>query len=388
MLGLEGLASRAAHVTSTPRRSRTSSIRSGRPRSRYRPTLGPPCARRHDGRPTLGRTNLRAAHARAMRGTTPGAADRARRSRRCARSDHRDLARLTHLVPVVSRRVRRAEGSGAPGLSRSGRGPGLWSTCGLAQEIRRGPRARWVDATDRDPGAPREPHGLRARARLGRAGRSDPGDRERGGAHMARRGDGLYQRGKTWWLDFTHEGARYVARLGKGITARWPASWRASSAPRSSRARPASAGRSGGPRVRESDRGFMAWADANKRPAHAADLPPARGAAPRRSPASAWARSAPFDFERHKQARAEAAPASSSIASWQCSAALYNRCREWGKYEGDNPGVKVARQGVAQGACASSTPTRRPRSWPRPASPCARIILVGIHAGLRCSRRR
>ncbi len=34
---------------------------------------------------------------------------------------------------------------------------------------------------------------------------------------MARRGDGLYQRGKTWWLDFTHDGRRHVARLGRNI---------------------------------------------------------------------------------------------------------------------------------------------------------------------------
>jgi hypothetical protein len=27
---------------------------------------------------------------------------------------------------------------------------------------------------------------------------------------MARRGDRIYQRGKTWWLDFTHKGARRV----------------------------------------------------------------------------------------------------------------------------------------------------------------------------------
>lgn len=32
---------------------------------------------------------------------------------------------------------------------------------------------------------------------------------------MARRGDGIYQRGETWWLDFTHEGKRPAARLGK-----------------------------------------------------------------------------------------------------------------------------------------------------------------------------
>src|SRR5215510_1268107 len=37
---------------------------------------------------------------------------------------------------------------------------------------------------------------------------------------MARRGDGLYQRGKskTWWLEFVHDGRRQFVRLGKGIT--------------------------------------------------------------------------------------------------------------------------------------------------------------------------
>src|SRR5262245_41875800 len=41
--------------------------------------------------------------------------------------------------------------------------------------------------------------------------------RRRWGCQMARRGDGIYQRGKTWWLDFRHDGQRHVARLGKGI---------------------------------------------------------------------------------------------------------------------------------------------------------------------------
>ena len=34
---------------------------------------------------------------------------------------------------------------------------------------------------------------------------------------MARRGDGIYLRGRTWWLDFLHEGKRHVVRIGKGI---------------------------------------------------------------------------------------------------------------------------------------------------------------------------
>jgi hypothetical protein len=35
---------------------------------------------------------------------------------------------------------------------------------------------------------------------------------------MARRGDGIYLRSSTWWLDFRHEGQRHVVRLGKNIS--------------------------------------------------------------------------------------------------------------------------------------------------------------------------
>ncbi len=42
---------------------------------------------------------------------------------------------------------------------------------------------------------------------------------------MARRGDGIYQRGKVWYLDFVHEGRRHVVRLGRASTGRSPASW-------------------------------------------------------------------------------------------------------------------------------------------------------------------
>jgi len=34
---------------------------------------------------------------------------------------------------------------------------------------------------------------------------------------MARRGDGIYLRSKTWWLDFTDQGKRHYIRLGKII---------------------------------------------------------------------------------------------------------------------------------------------------------------------------
>ncbi len=35
---------------------------------------------------------------------------------------------------------------------------------------------------------------------------------------MARRGDGLFLRGKTWWLDFQHDHTRHTERLGRNIS--------------------------------------------------------------------------------------------------------------------------------------------------------------------------
>ena len=35
---------------------------------------------------------------------------------------------------------------------------------------------------------------------------------------MARRGDCIYLRNKTWWLDFHSDGKRYQMKLGKGIS--------------------------------------------------------------------------------------------------------------------------------------------------------------------------
>src|SRR5215831_7618705 len=32
-----------------------------------------------------------------------------------------------------------------------------------------------------------------------------------------RRGDGIYRRRRTWWLDFVHNGERHVKRLGRNI---------------------------------------------------------------------------------------------------------------------------------------------------------------------------
>src|SRR3972149_5949981 len=84
---------------------------------------------------------------------------------------------------------------------------------------------------------------------------------------MARRGDGIYLRGRTWWLDFVHDGRRHVVRIGKGINRT-----AAGEIARGQRARGLKGEGGIGARRRaaltleKAAELFLAWTDANKRP--------------------------------------------------------------------------------------------------------------------------
>lgn len=129
---------------------------------------------------------------------------------------------------------------------------------------------------------------------------------EEGGEH-GRRGDGIYQRGRTWWLDVLHEGRRHYVRLGKGIS-------------RTVAGELASAKRAvilkgeagiGGPKRKDLDftkaaDEFMPWAEANKRTRTVGTY---RQCAERLKLAFAEKRLgqvSPFDVERCKRVRIEA----------------------------------------------------------------------------------
>src|SRR5262245_3529050 len=89
---------------------------------------------------------------------------------------------------------------------------------------------------------------------------------------MARRGDGIYQRGRTWWLDFSHDGRRYYVRLGRNINR--------TAAGEIARVKRAAALKReagiGGPRLKdptfdEAANEFTTWADTNRKPRTARD---------------------------------------------------------------------------------------------------------------------
>ncbi len=201
---------------------------------------------------------------------------------------------------------------------------------------------------------------------------------------MARRGDGLYLRGRTWWLDIWHEGTRYQLRVGKGISrtvAREIAQVKRAAILK---------GEAGIGRKRadmsfdQAKDTFLKWAEANKRPRtvrtyrQCLDALAVSFACKRLSAISA------FDVERHKQARLQAGARVVVNREREVLRALYNRCREWGKYEGDNPAVKVKGVRESEGRLRFLDPEEEARLLAAATAPGLRaIMLVGIYAGLR-----
>jgi len=183
---------------------------------------------------------------------------------------------------------------------------------------------------------------------------------------VARRGDGILLRVRTYWLDCRINRQRYTKRLGKVISltvARELAQVQRTKILR---------GEAGiGPATRadwgfdEAATEFLAWATAEKRPQtvqlYAACLKQLR----RSFAGKRLSALAPFLIEKHKRQRLEADAPVMANRELAVLRALFNRARALGRYAGDNPvrpSSGYPRRGAASG---SSSPTRRRRCWPR-----------------------
>ena len=158
---------------------------------------------------------------------------------------------------------------------------------------------------------------------------------------MARRGDGIYSRGRTWWLDFRHEGKRHIVRLGKGINrtvARELAGIKRAEILK---------GEVGIGQKRKNilfDKAaedFFVWAKANKRPKTVKSYSYCVGQLKRSFSGKALAQIHPFLIEKHKKMRIEEGAAVSANRELAALKALFNRCIAWRKYDGANPVKEV-----------------------------------------------
>ena len=200
---------------------------------------------------------------------------------------------------------------------------------------------------------------------------------------MARRGDALYLRGKTWWLDFRHNGTRHAVRLGKSIS-RTVAKELASVQRGAILKGEAGIGmkRKDSPFDKAKD-AFLQWTETNKRPRTVRVYRQALDRLAVSFSGKALSQISTFDIERHKRLRVEAGARVRANREVAMLKSLFNKAKAWGFFEGENPalGVKFLEE-----------PKRRLRyldsleevSLLTAASePLRSLIIVGTNTGIR-----
>ncbi len=151
----------------------------------------------------------------------------------------------------------------------------------------------------------------------------------------------MYLRGRTWWLDFRHNGVRHALRLGTNIS-------------RTTAKELASVKRGG---ILKGEAGigkkrkdvsfekakdvFLDWTATNKRPrtlrVYRQQLQQLAGSFSTKT----LAHISSFDIERHKRDRAEKGARIQANREIAVLKNLFNKAKAWGLYEGDNPALGV-----------------------------------------------
>ena len=200
---------------------------------------------------------------------------------------------------------------------------------------------------------------------------------------MARRGDALYLRGKTWYLDCSINGVRHQQRLGKGITR--SVALEIAQVQRGAILR----GESGIGKMKkdlpfdEARKKFEAWAVANKKRGTAGAYRECLRRLAESFSGKRLSQMSSFLVEGHKQRRIQAGARVRANRELAVLKSLFNRCREWKLFEGENP------------VCAVKL-TKEPRQRLRfleaheeaallaeCAEPLRTLVLVGTNCGLR-----
>lgn len=200
---------------------------------------------------------------------------------------------------------------------------------------------------------------------------------------MARHGDGLYLRGQTWYLDCRLNGARHVVRLGKGI-ARHVAKEIAQVKRGAILKGEAGIGKKAKDlNFDEARKKFEAWADASKKPGTAQAYKECLRRLAESFSGSRLSALSPFLVEKHKQRRIQAGARVRANRELAVLKSLFNRCREWKLFEGENPVESVKLLKEPRQRLRFLEPEEEDRLLAACAEPLRTLILIGTNCGLR-----
>lgn len=195
--------------------------------------------------------------------------------------------------------------------------------------------------------------------------------------------NGVYQRGNTWRLDFTHNGKRYYCKLGTNITK--TAAKEIAAVKRSAILK----GEEGIGRKQkditfdEATKLYLDWVRTNKRASTAIQYETTM-----RNLASSFGGKKlsaihPFLIEKYKQKRVKQDVKVAVNRELACLKAMFYRCIECGKFEGENPVRRVKMLKESRGRLRYLEPEEELRLLEAASEPLRTIIQVGIYSGLR-----
>jgi integrase len=127
---------------------------------------------------------------------------------------------------------------------------------------------------------------------------------------------------------------------------------------------------------------FLKWAEANKRPGTVQFYRYCLKGLEGSFAGKKLSEIAPFLIEKHKQKRLAAGFKVAGNRELASLSTLFNRCQDWGKFEGKNPVRSVKRIDEPQNRVRFLTEEEE-RLLKAASEPLGTILLVGIYAGLR-----
>ncbi len=200
---------------------------------------------------------------------------------------------------------------------------------------------------------------------------------------MARCGDGLYLRGKTWYLDCRINGTRYVENLGKGIS-------RTVAKELGSIKRAAILKGEAGIGKKKADvsfekavEEFVHWAVANKKPRTVESYKQCLHHLQKSFGGKRLSQICSLDVERHKRKRIEEGAKVRPNRELDVLGNLFNRCTEWGLFEGKNPTATVQKLKEPKQRLRYLEIEEEVRLLEAASEPLRSLIILGINTGLR-----